>query len=378
MACMSPAKAGEYLFYTGVDLAVAGLLMNVHDTKGPIAVALSGGIDSTAAAAVLKEEGREVFGIHLVMPTPDAAAHLDRAEDAARRLGIPFYTLDAEGIFTDKIIGYFVGEYLRGRTPNPCILCNQQIKLGLLADRAVSLGAEKVATGHYARVAYDQARGRYLLYKGLDPAKEQSYFLATLSQEQLARLVLPLGTMCKEEVKRYVAERGCGGFSEPESQEVCFVPGDDYRRFVRERLPSGLSLAGEIVDSDGNIRGEHDGVFNFTIGQRRGLRLPDATPFYVVGFEPERRRVVIGKKEHLDRDACAVENITWISVDRIMESVEVRTRIRYKHREASSTLVPMGETKVLIRFHRPQRAITPGQAAVFYEGETVLGSGFIV
>ncbi|MDD5451147.1 MAG: tRNA 2-thiouridine(34) synthase MnmA [Desulfovibrionales bacterium] len=352
--------------------------MSNYPPQKRIAVALSGGIDSAVAAALLKEEGCDIFALHMLIPTDDMAVCAEKAGAVARRLDIPFYAVDVEKPFTEEVIHYFIDEYLQGRTPNPCVVCNKQIKLGVLLERALSLGAGKIATGHYARVAYNEESGRFILRKGSDRAKDQSYFLCTLRQEQLARILLPLGEMSKPEVRNYASRISLKDLSGRESQEVCFIPHGDYKEFLRERMPPGLDDSGDIVDTEGRILGKHRGIFNFTIGQRRGLGLPDATPFYVLGFNIEKKQVIIGKKEDLYRQDCMVEKVNWVSVREITQALEVKMRIRYRHREAPAMLTPVDAATVRVRFKEPQKAITPGQAAVFYKGDVVVGGGFIV
>ncbi len=343
-----------------------------------IAVALSGGIDSAVAAAILRDMGYDIFGLHMLIPTANVAANTRAAEAVASHLNIPFYPVDVDKLFTKEVIDYFTGEYLRGRTPNPCVVCNRKIKMGTLLERALSLGAEKIATGHYARVKYNEDAGRFILYKGHDRAKDQSYFLSALRQEQLARIFLPLGEMTKDEVKDYARRSGLKGLTERESQEICFIPQGDYKRFLRNRIKTDVASSGDIVDTTRHILGKHKGIFNFTIGQRRGIGLPDARPYYVIGFDAGKKQVIVGKKEELGRQDCSVENVNWISVRGISKELEVLTRIRYKHREAPSVLMPIDDATVQVRFFEPQKAITPGQVAVFYRDDEVVGGGFIV
>jgi tRNA-specific 2-thiouridylase len=351
--------------------------MSRYPPQKRIAVALSGGIDSAVAAALLKEEGCAIFALHMLIPMAGMAVCAEKAEVVARHLNIPFYTVNVEKPFTEEVIHYFIDEYLHGRTPNPCVVCNKQIKLGILLERSLSLGAEKMATGHYARVTYNEESGRFILRKGSDRAKDQSYFLSTLRQEQLARILLPLGEMSKPEVKNYASRLGLKDLSEPESQDVCFIPHGDYKEFLLGRIPPGPVNSGDIVDTKGRILGKHRGIFSFTVGQRRGLGLPDTTPFYVLGFNVEKKQVIIGKKEDLYRQDCIVEKVNWVSIREITQALKVKTRIRYKHREAPAILTPVDAATVRVRFQEPQKAITPGQVAVFYKGDVVVGGGFI-
>lgn len=329
-------------------------------------------------AALLREKGYDIIGLHMLIPTDLRAANKRVAEAVANRLHIPFYAVDIEKAFIKEVIDYFTDEYRCGRTPNPCVVCNRQIKMGVLLEEALFLGAEQIATGHYAKVKYNEDRGRFILYKGKDLSKDQSYFLSTLRQEQLARILLPLGEISKGEVKDYATRLRFKGLAERESQEICFIPYGDYKKFLRNRIKPELVDSGDIVDSKGHILGRHKGIINFTIGQRRGLGLPDTTSFYVIGFDVEKKQVIIGKEEDTYRQNCIVEDVNWISVRRITEELEVLTRIRYKHKEAPSVLVPIDDTTVRVQFYKPQRAITPGQVAVFYKADVVVGGGFIV
>ena len=343
------------------------------------AVALSGGIDSLVSAHLLQEAGHEVIGLHFLTgfedprPGNDAAHPIHRI---ARQLDIPMHILDLADVFRQSVVAYFSATYRAGRTPNPCLFCNPLIKFGHLWSHAARLGAEGLATGHYARVVRDQA-GRPHLLRGLDRRKDQSYFLARLTPAQLSRARFPLGERDKADVRRLAANAGLRPLSSDESQDVCFIRDNAYGRFLTER--EGLiPQPGPIVNRDGEEIGRHRGLHLFTIGQRRGIDCPAAEPYYVVRLEPEGNRLVVGSAKDLHRSECHVADINWINRPADFP-VEVRVKIRYRHPDAAARLVYReGEAVMRIRFREPQKAITPGQGAVFYAGEEVLGGGWIV
>jgi len=343
---------------------------------------MSGGVDSSTTAHLLKEQGSDVIG--LFMRTGVSVAEeggrrtccsLADAEDArrvARHLGIPFYVLNCEAEF-DRLIEDFCSEYARGRTPNPCIRCNTELKFGKLLRYAHALGAAHVATGHYARV--EQRGSRWVLRRGRDPAKDQSYFLFGLDQRQLARALFPLGELTKSEVRRLAYEAGLPVHEKPESQDICFVPEKSYREVLARRR--GSSKPGKMVDMTGAELGQHPGYEHFTIGQRRGLGIAMGEPYYVVAIEPETGTVVVGPEHALYSGVCWVRELTWGALAALRLPHRAQVQIRYQHTATGATIVPTGENEVGIRFDEPQRAVTPGQAAVFYEGDTVLGGGWI-
>lgn len=374
-----------------------------------IAVAMSGGVDSSTAAALLKRAGHEIVGFSLQLwnqrrftgpngePLPSRCCSLEDIYDARRvaaHLGFPFYVLNLEEEFEREIVLPFVREYLRGRTPNPCVPCNSQIKFKAFLRLAEQLGFERVATGHYARVEWNEARGRFVLRRGVDPQKDQSYFLFELTQEQLARVVFPLGHLTKADVRRLAREMGLPVAEKPESQDLSFVPDGDYVRFVEQYLRTGLApegedrLAderrtlpqprrGEIVTTDGRVVGYHEGIHRYTIGQRRGLGLSLGRPVYVVALDFARNRVIVGPEPELYTRTLRAVNPNWIAIAALREPMRVRTKIRSRHEEASATIEPSEDGSVLVRFDEPQRAVTPGQAVVFYEGDLVIGGGWI-
>ncbi|MBN1670153.1 MAG: tRNA 2-thiouridine(34) synthase MnmA [Kiritimatiellae bacterium] len=347
-----------------------------------IAVALSGGMDSAMAAALLKDDGHAVIGLTARMwqegrpcPAPEDVA---RAAEIARLLGIPHHIVDMRKAFEREVIAYFVAEYARGRTPSPCVVCNRQIKFGVLFEQARALGAGQLATGHYARCIRDDA-GRCHLLRGVDQEKDQSYFLFALSPRQLARSVFPLGDLTHQDVHRQAGERGFPVREARTSQDLCFVTAEDYVEFLERRRPE-LRKKGSMVDLDGHLLREHEGVHRFTVGQRRGLGLAAGRPVYVARLDAAGNRVVIGERADLMTHSVRVGSVHWLLGRPPPADVQVATRIRYNHRAASSRLHLETGGTVAVRFDEPQFAAAPGQAAVFYAGpahEEVLGGGWI-
>jgi tRNA-specific 2-thiouridylase len=362
--------------------------------KGKVVVAMSGGVDSSVAACLLLEQGYEVVGLFMrtgveapehdtACPASEAAssrqfrgccsaADADDARTVAGGLGIPFYALNFKEHF-DEIIDHFVAEYVRGRTPNPCILCNDQLKFGRLAEYGRAAEADFIATGHYARIVDRDGRAR--LCRGVDRAKDQSYVLFGLDRGILPRAILPIGEMTKEQVRDYACKHGLPIFDKPESQDICFVPDRDYARLIRERRPDAFH-PGRIVDRSGRELGRHDGIVNFTIGQRRGLRVAMGQPVYVTAIDPTTDTVTIGPREELARSDLRASQVHWL-IDPPSEAFDAEVQIRYTHKAASAVVEPIGADRVHARFREPQYAVTPGQAAVFYDGNVVLGGGWI-
>jgi tRNA-specific 2-thiouridylase len=358
-----------------------------------IAVAMSGGVDSSVAAVILKESGHDVVGFSMQLwnqrsnpvqgeePRTGTCCSLEDFHDArsvAAALGIPYYVVNLEREFEREVVQSFVEEYREGLTPSPCVLCNSHMKFDHLLQMAERVRATHVATGHYARIEFDRECGRYGLLKGRDPGKDQSYFLFGLSQEQLARALFPLGGLEKSRVREIAHAYGLGVAKKPESQEICFVPDGDYAGFVERHhpeLPAGEP--GEIVNSDGRVLGSHPGIHHYTIGQRRGLNVSHSEPLYVIGIEPRLGRVVVGERSRLAGRQFPVVRLNWVSVAPPARPVRARVKIRSRHSEAEATLAPSGSGRWKVEFDEPQLAITPGQAAVFYEGDRVLGGGWI-
>lgn len=354
--------------------------------KTRVVVGLSGGVDSSAAAALLLEQGYEVVGITLKLWPQDCALRADDeccgpqavadARAVCHKLGIPYYVLNEAEEFQTKVIRYFTAEYKAGRTPNPCVMCNQTLKFGRLIDRADQLGARYVATGHFARLERSPHTARILLRRGRDPHKDQSYFLFSLRQDQLARALFPLGEKTKADSRAVARQCQLTTADKQESMEICFVPDNDYGKFLRQAelaQPHG----GEIVNLDGQVLGRHEGIEFYTIGQRRGLRLSSPKPLYVLELDAARNRVVVGDQSALARDQFEVERCNWIALDRPPKTLEATVKIRYHHPGTMATVTPLEGGKASVKLETPQRAVTPGQAAVFYQEDLVLGGGWI-
>ena len=338
-----------------------------------IAVAMSGGVDSSLTAAILLERGFEVFGVTMLLN--DVATEFHDAEKVADKLGIFHFTADFREIFKREVEDYFVAEYLRGRTPNPCVRCNKKIKFGALFDFAKSHGADYLATGHYARIVFED--GRYKLKKGVDVKKDQSYVLYNLTAEMLPKIFLPLGDMSKVETRRLAEEMNLPVAHKPDSQEICFVPNDDYKNFISSRAGDADALkCGDIVDTEGKVLGRHNGVANYTIGQRKGLGIAAETPLYVVRLDVKKRQVVVGKSDEIFSSELTAENVHWIYKPKNFP-VKLQAKIRYTPRIFDCVAESFGDN-LRVKFFEPQRAVTSGQSIVFYDGDEVLGGGVIV
>ena len=359
---------------------------------------MSGGVDSSTVAAMLCAGGHNVIGLTMQLwnqrrlagreGMPESVqgrcCSLDDVYDArrvAQQIGIPYYVVNHEERFERDVIRPFVEEYVSGRTPIPCSLCNNHLKFDQLLIVAQQIGAERVATGHYARVAFDEARGRWLLKRPADSSKDQTYFLFGLTQEQLSRTIFPIGGMTKPEVRELARQHGLALAEKPDSQEICFVPGGDYKRFIDAYLAEqGEALpdtAGDLVTTNGEVIGEHGGVHNFTVGQRKGLGVATGSPLYVIQISGANKQVVVGGEEHLYSRALRARRVNLIAVDDLREPMRVSVKIRHRHEPASAMIERVGDDEILVTFEAPQRAITPGQAAVFYDGDMVVGGGWI-
>ncbi|MGC1781901.1 MAG: tRNA 2-thiouridine(34) synthase MnmA [Acidobacteriaceae bacterium] len=374
-------------------------------TPETIAVAMSGGVDSSTVAAMLRAEGHDLVGLTLQlwnqrrlagrpgMPetTEGRCCSLDDVYDARRvaeQLGIPYYVVNQQDRFEQDVVRPFVSEYLSGRTPVPCTLCNNHLKFAQLLDTARKIGAERIATGHYARNEYDPARDRWILKRPADRSKDQTYFLFGLTQEQLSRTLFPLGNYRKPDVRTLAREQGLALADKPDSQEICFIPGGDYKVFLdaylADRGEAMPDTRGELVTTTGEVVGHHEGIHNFTVGQRKGLGLGGShsvaagAPLYVLGINGAEKKVVVGSGEELFSNTLRANRVNWIAIPQLEGEMRVQVKIRHRHEPAWATLTMSSEDEVTAIFDQSQRAVTPGQAAVFYDGEEVVGGGWIL
>ena len=352
-----------------------------------VLVGMSGGVDSSVCAYLLQREGYEPIGFSLKLWEHEqnqgityghccSPEDFDDARQVAAQLGIPYYIVNQEQAFQECVVDYFIESYFGGETPNPCIFCNREVKFRALLEQAKALGAEMIATGHYARKAYDSHSRRWVLKKGIDPTKDQSYFLFAMTQKHLSSTMFPLGELRKDEVRRIAEEAGLVVSRKRDSQQLCFVGDQPCSRFI-EREGGRAGRWGEIVDLEGNVLGSHLGIHRYTIGQRQGLGIAVGYPLYVIALDAERNRVVVGREQDLLRSTLEADNMHWISIPAPTSPVQARAKIRSQHREQRAVVRPLSGNRASVEFEEPQRAIAPGQAIVFYRGDTVLGGGWI-
>lgn len=339
-----------------------------------IGIALSGGVDSTACALLLREH-YQVKGFFMQLAQPNFAAQKARVESIAKRLGISLQVINLQQEFAQRVLDYFSGSYFQGLTPNPCVICNREIKFGVFMEAILASGMDKMATGHYAQI--DKSDDIYHLYRGVDPKKDQSYFLSRLTQEQLAKIIFPLGKQTKEEIYRFVEKHGFDDFHGLESQDVCFLENSQIGNFL-ENCSTGHNAAGPIVSTSGKVLGRHKGLFRYTIGQRKGLGISSETPLYVVALDATANRVIVGRNEELFKKQIRVKKLHWLAGKNPDLTINYQVRIRYSHRGATARLSTDDNSCGEIIFQEPQRAVTPGQFAVIYHDTELFGSGIII
>ena len=356
--------------------------------KKKVMLGMSGGVDSSVAAAILLEQGYEVIGATMQIwqdmseerrKTEGGCCSLSAVDDARRvadSLGIAYYVLNFKEIFEKRVIDYFKAEYLRGRTPNPCIACNRYVKFEAMLDKAKSIGIDYVATGHYAKIEFDSLTNRYLLKKSVTDRKDQTYALYNMTQDQLSHTLMPVGAYTKERIREIAGELGLTVATKPDSQEICFVEDDDYGRYISENTDAQI-MPGFFTDTAGNVLGQHKGIVHYTIGQRKGLGIALGRPMFVVEIDVQKNRVILGTEEDILSNTLEAYDMNFIPFDSLSGEMRIKAKIRYSAKEADATLTPIDGEKVRVVFDVPQRAITPGQSVVFYDGDIVIGGGVI-
>ena len=340
-----------------------------------VLVGMSGGVDSSVTAKLLMDMGYDTAGVTLLLCDADNESNTEDAKSVCDKMGIKHYAIDLKKEFSHYVVNSFIKEYKSGNTPNPCIVCNKYIKFGAMLETALSLGYDKIATGHYARIK--EENGRYLLLKAVDESKDQSYVLYNLTQHQLSRVLFPLGELSKAEVREKAVVESFVNANRPDSQDICFVPDGDYAGFIEAR-DGFISEKGNYVDINGNIIGEHKGIINYTLGQRKGLGIALGKPAFVIDKNVLTNNVVLGDEEYLFKNEVIVDNVNFIPFDSLENEMRVTAKLRYRHKAAPAKIMPLEDGKVKIIFDEPQRAPSPGQAAVFYDGDLVIGGGTII
>lgn len=342
-----------------------------------VLVGMSGGVDSTLSVHILKEQNYDIAGVNcLFCPDKSTLLEVGDAEKAAEKAGVPFYVFDLRKEFTERVIGNFISTYECGGTPNPCIVCNKHLKFGSLLEKALHEGFDYIATGHYARIGYDETTNRYLLKKGLDEKKDQSYFLYTLTQHQLSHTLFPLGNMTKDYVREMAENLNLINAKKRDSQDICFIPDGNYAAYIEKTLDKTYPK-GNFIDINGRILGEHQGIIHYTVGQRKGLGIALGKPAFVKSIDPENNTVTLCDNDELFSREVRAKNINLISVDSIDGSIRVKAKIRYRHEAQWATVTQPAEDTLLVVFDEPQRAVTKGQAVVLYDGDIVVGGGEI-
>lgn len=356
--------------------------------KKKVMVGMSGGVDSSVAAALLLKQGYDVIGVTMQIwqdkseerqRVEGGCCSLSAVDDARRvsnKLGIPYYVLNFKSIFEEKVIDYFKNEYFKGRTPNPCIACNRYVKFDAMLNKAMAMGIDYIATGHYARIVYDDLSGRYLLKKSVTERKDQTYALYNLTQEQLSKTLMPVGDYTKDKIRQIAKELGLPVATKPDSQEICFVEDNDYGRYIRENTDYDI-VPGDFVDTKGNKLGRHKGIVYYTVGQRKGLGIALGKPMYVLEIDVHNNRIILGDETEVFSKALICDDLNFISIDKLDGEMRVKAKIRYSAKEADATIQPLGNGQAKVVFDSPQRAITPGQSVVFYDGDIVVGGGVI-